>query len=200
MPLIFYSSLIILTLLFGIQIGSRFFKINHEKLFRVIRIIFFSSVILIFVLLFYYSRQQFFGWHEAGPPAQYLVPPFSGIGYFLYYVLMRFWAPYLAAFGAALLLFFVAKELNKKYQERFFYPEEYYFLATSIFLVSHPAWIFYLIIFIFVYLLIQFINISVYPRTHQRISAYYLWIPMAILVIILSRWSVLKDFLQILKF
>jgi len=198
--LIFYSSLIILLLIFGIQIGSRFFRVTDaKKIIQMARIIFFASVILIFILLFYYSRKQFFMWYHAGPPAQYLVSPFFGIGYFLYYVLMRFWASYLASFLAAILFFYVAKKLNKKYEERFFYPEEYYLLALSIFLTAHPGWILYLFLAMVAYLLISALKTLIF-RQKERISFYYLWIPVGILVILLSRWSVLMPLFQILKF
>jgi hypothetical protein len=214
MSLIFYSSLFILILLFGIQLGFRFLKIDRERFLHIIRIISFASVCLIFTLLFYYSRQQFFAWHEAGPPAQYLVPPFSGIGYFLYYVLMRFWAAYLVSLGAALLFFYIVKKLNQKYEEKFFYPEEYYFLATAIFLTSHPGWILYLALSIVIFLIIHLIvltrnfaeknaelrrKVRVSPR-QVRVSLRYLWLPAAILVILLSRWPVLIPLFQVLKF
>lgn len=199
MLLIFYSSLIILILLFGIQLGFRFLKIGQERFFHVVRIVFFASVFIIFIFLFYYSREQFFAWYKAGPPAQYLVPPFTSIGYFLYYVLTRFWASYLASLAAAILFFYAAKKLNKKYQERFFYPEEYYFLALGIFLTGHPGWLFYLFLVLSAYLLISGFK-TIILKYKERISFYYLWLPTAILVILISRLDVIKSLLQALKF
>jgi hypothetical protein len=198
--LVFYASLTILALLFGIQLGFRFFKwIDAKVIMRMMRIIFFASVCLIFILLFYYSREQFLLWYKAGPPAQYLVPPFSSIEYFLYYVLMRYWASYLASLAAAILFFYAAKKLNEKYQERFFYSEEYYFLALAIFLTGHPAWILYLSLILALHLLVSVIKAIILKRD-ERIYFYYLWLPVAILVILLSRWPVLMPLFQALKF
>lgn len=205
MPLIFYSSLIILILAFGGQLLVRFFRMGAfalpeaEGRRRAFRMLFFASAILIFILLFYYSREQFLFWYKAGPPAQYLIPPYSGIGYFLYYVFMRFWASYFFSLGVSILFFYVAKKINEKYQQRFFYPEEYYFLAISIFLTGHPNWIFYLFSVLVAYLLISGFRTLVL-KNRERISFYYLWIPAAILVILISKWSILGPLLQILKF
>ena len=199
MPIVFYFSLGILILLFGIQVGSRFFKIDRNKFFRISRAIFFGSIVLVFILLFYYSRRQFFAWYDSGPPAQYLVPPFSGIGYFLFYVLARFWAAYFVSFSISLLFFYAAKALNEKYGERFFYPEEYCFLAISIFLTGHPAWILDLFLVCVIYILVSGFK-TLILRQKERISFYFLWIPVAILVILLSRWPILQPLFQVLKF
>ena len=171
--------LTILAILFGAQLIRRPLK------FKVIRILSLSSVGVIFAILFYWSASQYFLWLNSDSPARFLLPPHQDIGYFFYYVFFRFWATYLISLIIAILFFIAAKFLNKKYQERFFYEEEPYLLAASIFLVGHPGWIFYLLFLLIAALILSLV---IGHRLSRRVSLYYLWIPVAILSIIVSRW------------
>ncbi len=135
---------------------SFWFENNKLKLFKSI---FIFSLISIFVLNFYQSWQQYQTWSQ-NELSKHLLPPYQSINYFLFYITTRFFAPYLISLFAALLFFFSAKTINKKYEERFFYPEELWLAALAIFLVGHPAWLFYAVFIIFIYLAIFFINLS----------------------------------------
>lgn len=190
---------------------TRIFKIlEADKRGSIFNWIFLTAIILIFVLLFYQSFQQYQSWSQ-NEVSKYLLPPHRSINYFIFYVLARFFAPYLISLAVAILFLFSAKALNKKYQERFFYPEEPYFGALAIFLVSHPGWIIYIITVILIYLLIQIFTLIYYKlhsltiersnaieRSNQleqrlslrevRVSMHYVWLPAAIFVIIIINY------------
>ncbi len=220
--MLFGASLIILILVLGLQIIRRFgglfdsilkdrsgftriaARINAD----IFKYIFLFSIALIFILLFYQSWQQYQLWSQ-NEVSKYLLPPHQSINYFIFYALARFFAPYLISLAIAILFLISAKILNKKYQERFFYPEEPYFGALAIFLVSHPGWLFYLVFVILFYLLIHILSFLTSYILHlksyksyilpQRISLYYLWIPAAIFVIIISKWIQTLPVWQLLK-
>lgn len=174
--------------------------LEHQKsIINVSCFMFYVSWIVIFILLFYQSYQQYQVWSQ-NEVAKFLLPPHQSISYFIFYVSARFFAPYLISLAVAIIFLFSAKILNKKYQERFFYPEEPYFGSLAIFLSAHPGWLFYLIFVILTYLFIHLFGISVYPGTYQRFSAYWLWIPMAIFVILLQNcWLAQLPIWQLLE-
>ena len=67
-----------------------------------------------------------------------------------------------------------------------FEPIEPYLLGTSMFAVGNPLWLFYLIILLSIFLIIQFIYNICYPLNAKRLSLYYLWLPSAIFTILLE--------------
>lgn len=228
--MLFYFSLGILILALGAQLWLRFFvndrsgltrittRINADIIKHISQFAFRFSIFAIFLLLFYQSYKQYQFWSQ-NEVSRYLLPPHQSINYFIFYALARFFAPYLISLAAAVLFLISANLLNKKYQERFFYPEEPYFGALAIFLVSHPGWIFYVTAVILIYLLIHLFTLIYYKlrsltiersnaiersnRLEQkpvRVSLRYVWLPTAIFVIIiinywlqtLSWWNLLR--------
>ena len=176
---------------------------------KLTRAIFIFSIFSIFFLLLYQSYQQYQSWSQ-NEVSQYLLPPHQSINYFIFYAIARFFAPYLISLAVAILFLFSAKALNKKYQERFFKPEEPYFGALAIFLVSHPGWLFYSALLIIIYLITHIVALARnYADSNAdrcgketlsyRISMYYLWLPMAIFVIIIQRWLELLPLWSLLK-
>ncbi len=161
--------------------------------------IFIFSIIAIFASSFYFSYQQYQIWLK-NDISKHLLPPYTGINYFIFYAFTRFFAPYLMSLAVAILFLFSAKILNKKYEERFFEPEEYYLGALAMFLSNHPGWLFYLVFLIFVYLLIHLYSLFIVHNSSFRISPYYLWIPTAIFVIIINSWLENLSIWQLLKF
>lgn len=149
---------------------------------KIFKYIFWISVLLFFIFLVYQTRQQFLLWQN-NASSMYLVPPYQGISYFLKYAFYIFFAgPIIALLGAVIFLG-LTKLLNKKFQERFFEKEEPYFGALSVFLIGYPGLIFYLITVLISGLIGTFI-------TKKRFSAYYLWFPIAIFVIlIINIWA-----------
>ena len=160
--------------------------------------IFIFSIFLIFFLLFCQSYQQFQAWSQ-NEVSKFLLPPYQSINYFILYALARFFAPYLISLAAALLFLLSAKTINKKYQERFFYPEEPYFGALAIFLIGHPGWLIYVVFIVLAFLLIHLYSLLITHYSLQRISLYHLWLPVAIFVIIISKWLGNLTLWQILK-
>lgn len=203
--MLLYFSLSILILSLGAQIILRFFgiKLRNYEFLRIYKKKFFKhififSAILVFSILFYDSYLQYFTWSQNELSKMFL-PPYQPINYFLFYVGMRFFGPYLISLVFAFLFFVVAKELNKKYQERFFYEEEFYIAALAIFLIGYPLAIFYLIAVISIYLLAHFILIGASRNLGERLSTYYLWLPIAISVIIISEWLMGLEWWKLLK-
>ncbi len=226
--MLFYFSLGVLILILGAQIFLRLFVNNRSgitristpilkrfdllklklvniweveppsaKLFKYFLII---SIFIVFILLFYQSWQQYQSWSQ-NEVSKFLLPPYQTINCFIFYAASRIFAPYLISLIAAILFLFSAKALNKKYQERFFYPEEPYFGALAIFLTGHPGWIFYGIAVILIYLLIHLFLLIYYKlcsltiersnrleRKPLRISLRYVWLPAAIFVIIIINY------------
>lgn len=182
--MLFYFSLGILILTFGASLyWGRSFG-NNRLIFKWI---FLTTIIWTFILLFYQSRQQFQIWSQ-DEISKFLLPPHRSITYFIFYVGTRFLAPYLISLAVAVLFLFSANFLNKKYQERFFELEELYFGALAIFLTGHPGWLIYGVFIVLVFLLIHLYSLFTTHYSLQRISLYYLWLPVAIFVIIISKW------------
>lgn len=190
----FYFSLIILG---ASAFGGRFpLAINNKS--RFFRRVFVFSIIFIFGYLIYLSYQQYQNWSQ-GEISKFFLPPYQGIGYFIFYVGTRFFAPYLVSLIAAFLFIYAAKRYNQKYEERFFYPEEYWLGATSIFLVGYPGALFYIVFIIAIAVILSLI-IGRWSLAGERLSLYYFWAPIAILTILIMEfwlktlpwWSLLK--------
>jgi len=200
--LTFFISLGILIVILGAQVFLRSFGVDWLKISKY----FFRAVIvLIFVFLFFQTYAQYQLWLK-NDISKYLLPPYTGINYFIFYAFTRFFAPYLMSLIVAILFLLAAKIINKKYEERFFCPEEYYLGALGIFLVSHPGWLFYLIFLILFYFSIHVLSLLIpyilHLKSHtlpKRISLYHLWIPTAIFVIIIQRWLEIMPWWNLLK-
>jgi len=134
-----------------------------------------------------YSYLQFMAWVSAPPPARYLLPPYQSINYFLFYVFARYWANYILAFLLSLLTLGGARWLNRRYGERFFYPEEPYLIASAIILIGSPLWLFYLISVLAIYCLYILIWVLI-MRKNIRVSFYYFWLPIGIAFLLAISW------------
>jgi len=205
----------ILIVFLGAQIFLRSFGIGDPKLrihpnlqiypndtSKIYKHLFFGAVILTFSYLVFQSFQQYWAW-AGNELSKNLLPPYQ-TNYFIFYVFTRFFAPYLISLAAALVFLFSAKILNKKYEERFFYPEEIYLGASAIFLSGHPGWLFYVVFLLVVYVLVQLFFVAKYSilntqYSSPRLSLYWLWIPVAIIVIILMNWLKTLPWWNLLK-
>lgn len=175
--------------------GASFIKGRFAFIFK---LIFIFAIILVFSVLVSNSWQLHNLWRE-NEVSKFLLPPYTSIDYFLFYVGTRFFAPYGISLVIALLFLWLAKFINQRYHGRFFYDEECYFGALGIFLSSHPGWLFYAIFLLFIYLLTHFFLLFV-SHSLERLSLYYLWLPAAISVIIIDRWLQVSPIWQIFKF
>ncbi len=155
--------------------------------------IFLFSIFVVFTLLFYQSYLQYESW-LSDEFSKYLleqsvkIDSFNiGVNYFIFYVSARFFAPYFISLAVTLVFLVSAKKLNKKYDERFFEPEEPWFGALAFFLLGHPGWLFYFIILVLIYFVIHLLSLVISHKS-LVISLYYLWMPMAIFVILIQGW------------
>ncbi len=176
------------------------------------RWVFVAVIAVVAINLFYLTRSQFFLWYN-DEFSKYLIPPYSGIGYFIFYTFTRFWAPYVISLAVALIFLWLAGYFNKRKDYRFFQPEEPYFLAIAIFLSGHPAWVLYLILALSGGLAFTLLARGSWLRgsyrkmfalnghatkplddrdianpNSTRISFYHLWLPAGIATVLLNQW------------
>ncbi|MBI4159942.1 hypothetical protein HY504_02150 [Candidatus Wolfebacteria bacterium] len=193
--MLFYSSLGILLLVLGASaFGGRSFGIGSlettSRLAELARRIFLIAVVFVFSYTVYLSFAQYRAWLE-NELSKFLLPSYQGWGYFLFYAGMRFFAPYLLSLAIAGIIFYGMKTVNRRYGERFFYDEEYWFAALAIFLSGHPGWLVYLTALLLVYLLIHLYSLFIIHDS-DRISFYYLWLPTGIFAILFIEFYLAK--------
>ena len=177
-------SLIFLILLFGAQL------IWRPSLFlSKARFLFLFSILAVFIILAVYSILQFLLW-QGDEISKFLLPPYQSINYFLSYAGIRFFLSYAISLFVAILGLGIGNWLNNRYGKRFFESNELYLFAAALFLTGHPGWFYYLLGLLLVYLLMHLISLFVLLilrvnlRLLPRFSVYYLWIAVAILVIL----------------
>ncbi len=143
-------------------------------------------VVILAVILGYTTYQQFLIWksHEI---SRFLLPPHAPINYFIFYTFTRIWLAYVISLIVGILGYLVIGYFNRKYQEKFFWPEEIYFIALGLFLTGHPGWILYTVFSLAVYLALG-IGYWILKKETQRVSFYYLWLPLAAATIFLNFW------------
>jgi len=166
---------------------------------------FLAAFLLLAAALFWASRQQFLLWQN-NEISKFLIPPYAPINYFVYYTFTRLWLPYLVSGVAGLVGLWVAVFFNRKYGGRFFYDEEPYYPALGLFLTDHPGWILYLILSLAVYLVLVIAcppkpreagrrwGYWILKKETQRVSFYYLWLPLAAITIPLDAWLLKFEF------
>jgi len=185
------GALIILLFLLVLQANRRRWDFNFLFL---IRDAFILSVIGAVIYYGYLVYSQYLVWFAGGPPSIYLLPPYQSIGYVFSYHFLRFGLGYSISLFCALLFLAVAVRFNKKNAERFFEREEPYLGALAIFLAGTPGELYYFLALILVYLAIHAVlnllrrfnrHWSSWPAGSElRLPLYWLWLPLAILVII----------------
>lgn len=183
----------VLAILFALQLITP--KSRQAKLGGIL--VFTASLSVVFGLAFYYSWQQYQIW-VSDDLGKLFLPPHQNWDYFVFYARTRFFNPYLLSLFLALGFLGAAKKLNQKYEERFFEPAEPHLLATAVFLVGHPLWLFYLIILLAVSLILSLV-ISYWSLSQRRLPLYYFWLPAAIFTIMVSRWLSALPWWQQLK-
>ena len=146
-----------------------------------------SAVLIVLGFACFYSYQQYDFW-KSNDLSKFYLPPYQSLDYFVFYIRMKFFNPYIISFVMAALGLLAAKAMNKRYQDRFFEKIEPYLMAISMFMVGHPMWFFYLIILLILVLIIQLFNTIRYSLVASRLSLYYLWLPAAIFTILISKW------------
>lgn len=178
--------LFILTLFF--LATALFFQIRFPGRLSFFRNLFYASSLAIFFFYLVLVYLQYAIWKEAGPPSSLLIPPHRSILYVLSYHFVRFGLWYGLSLGTAFLLFFFMRKANKKSGGRFFDSEEAYLGAISVFLLGNPGWR-YAWIYYFLALGLTSLLGTLFLRyvfgLDRRFSFYWLWIPVAVLVILI---------------
>lgn len=156
---------------------------------KVLRRFFIISIFAVIFWGFYESFLQYQIW-SGDALSKFLIPPHQSIVYFLKYSFIHFFENYLISLGAGLLFLLGAIALNNRFQKRFFEEEEPYFGALAIFLVGQPLWMIYFIIVMAIGVLGSLFLIlkakAVGSETFHRFPFYYLWLPVAITILIVK--------------
>lgn len=218
--MVFYFYLSVLILILGAQIFLRSFVSKscqsddrqtddkNSKFAKKAKLIFWLVFVFQIFWLVYGVRKQYLVW-QADETAKYLLPPYQSVSYFLFYSYGRIISALVISFAAALLFLFLTQYLNRRFQERFFCPEEPYLGAIAILIVGHPLWLLYLMLIILTTLIGTFIK-KIIPHVScfkfqvscQRFSPCHFWIPLAIFIIIINKLAVAHNwiwFLEIVK-
>ncbi len=162
----------------GAQVFLRSFSV------RVARIIYWTAASFSFLWAAHTSYLQYLTW-KMSSLGQLLLPPHESIFYFIQYVGWRFFSPVLVLFLFSLLFIFAAKSMNKKGGERFFEKDEIYIAALTIVNAGYPQVLVFFVSFAVIFLLINIFFTAIRGGS-SRISPYYLWIPAAVIAIIIS--------------
>ncbi len=149
------------------------------------------SIIAVTAWSVFMSRAQYYLW-QGSEMTKLFLPPHTSISYFIEYSFWNFWAPNLISFTIGLIFFWLAKYYNKRHEGQFFDSDELYIIWLSMFLVGHPLWIFYLLIFPVVIALVSIARIVIW-KDNSKLPLYYFWLPIATFVILISKWLVVTS-------
>lgn len=189
--MIFWISLGVLFFCLLVQALNFFlFKKNLGKFSRVLFVI---VIVIVIVYYAYLTYAQYSVWKNSDGVAKYLVPPYKSIAYVLGYHFIRFALYYAISLFIALLFLWAAKHYNKKFGGRFFEPEEPYLGALAIFLLGNGGWNYAWIQYLAGVLIFSVLGSLIYTyllKKNGRFPLYWLWIPTAIVVIIVSKFVV----------
>lgn len=156
---------------------------------QIFKYFFWSTVLIVFAYYFYLVYAQYIAWRDGGALTELFVPPYQSITYVFGYHFTRFGLYYLVSLVAALLLLVLADRLNIKFKRRFFEDEEPYLGALAVFVLGNPAWghawIYYIIALLSIALLVTSYQLLI-TKENRRFPLYWLWLPVAILVILIK--------------
>ncbi len=166
----------------------------------------FFVVAIEFIRGILFSLTTYFLWKNDAV-SQFLLPPYQKINYFLGYVGHRYIIPFFTSLLVAVIIFKLIKFLNNKRGNRFFYDDEYWFVFLGILVVGHPLWVIYIFSALIIGALINFIKIIFSKRNSgdgggEKIifSMRYIWLPLAILILVLNKWLIDLPIIKDLRF
>ncbi|MEK7547142.1 MAG: hypothetical protein AAB536_03130 [Patescibacteria group bacterium] len=177
-----------LVLLTGAQLFSNSFLKKYVKFY------FLFGAIIMFSLAAHSTFLQYKLW-KASALSVFLLPPYRDWSYFISYTGPRFFYPLLIAFFAAVVLKYVSEFLNRRFGERFFKPEESWFLAFGVFFTGYPGLFLYIPLILVAGILLSFFY---FLLKKGRAPLFYLWLPVAIFAILLKNQipsSILNGFI-----
>lgn len=182
-----FISIFILLVLWGAQFKLRSLLRKKIKLISAV------AILLPTIPLLIYSYTLYHIWLNSPAPIRYFLPPYTEINYYLFTIGRRFWLVYFIATTIALIFLLLIHLIKKEKRDLIFEKDEPYLIAIAIALVGHPNWIIYILTTLLTYLFLSLINKG------KRVSMYYLWLPIGILLIAASPLLLNIEMLNLLR-
>ncbi len=185
---LFIFSIAVSTILLVAQLARK--KITELVVFSFSKWAFIFSSLSVFFCYIFLTGAQYFLWIESGPPSSFFIPPHRGIEYLLQYHATRFLMYYAVSFIVAIFIIFLGNVYDRKHGYVFFEKGELFIAGTGVLLLGNHSWgyswIFYLIVAFCVGIAGTFFINRVLKKPDERFSLYYVWMPLAIAVIIIG--------------
>ncbi len=162
-------------------------------------LMFLIAVVAVFGFASYQAWQQYGVWANSDFSKLFL-PPYQDWSYFVFYVRTRFFNSYIFSLAAGLIAMAAARYLNKRYQFRFLDPLEPYLVGIGTFMTGYPLCFLYIPLVLTVGTIASSVLSLKGMPNGWRLSLYYLWLPIALLTILVSRWLALLPWWQMLQF
>ncbi|GEM_PF-1148683 len=147
--------------------------------------IFVGATALVLGAASYLSYHYYISWQQ-GTITKFLLPPYQSWHYFANYALMQFFVHYAVSFVVAVIMWALIKIANQRFQDRFMHPEEMMLFVTAIFLTGHPGWLIYLALLLGASVFLAGFHFWKVEHEERRVSLYFLWIPMAIVALLVA--------------
>lgn len=178
-------ALVLLAVLLGTQLllRSKFFSARVS--FYALRFTHYGLIpafLGIFAILSYWTFVQYRAWAEH-PISKHLLPPETPISYFIFYVGSRLVFPAMIALAAGMILWYVMRATNRRFGGRFFEDEEPILAATAALLVGYPGFLLYIPLVLAAGVVI---SLAYHLSGRARAPLYFLWLPLALIVILIT--------------
>lgn len=174
-----------LTQFFG-QKKKIFFLYSHKKNISIGLLC--LGIVFLIGYYFFSVYTQYVAWKTALPPARFLVPPYQSFEYVFSYVFARSLFYYIFPVIVAVFLFSLSCYSNQKCGYRFFEDDEPYSFSLALILLGysqwHYLWLWYMGGILITALIVSLLNPHI-RRGERRLSLYFLWLPLAIIGIII---------------
>lgn len=191
-------SLILAAAIFALQLYASL-RIQEQGAPHSSKRFFTLAILCAGLLLFLHASDAYRQWvaWAADPLGQYLLPPHRSASYFASYVFSRIFAPFLLSIFAAAAAGSLAGYLNRKFGGRFLEAAEPYLLGMGILLAGYPGFLMYgaLLFLAAVILSLVFTVLRKGPA-----PLYFLWLPTAILAILINKFLIPESILARFNF
>jgi hypothetical protein len=162
-------------------------------------LLFAIAIIAIFGFAKYQAWQQYLVWKD-NDFSRLFLPPYRDWSYFVFYVRARFFNPYIFSLATGILAMEISRRFNQIFRNRFFEPLEPYLIGVGTFAVGYPLCLFYIPIVLITGTVISSLFSFFRMPSNWRLSFLYLWLPFALLTILISRWLVVFPWWGSLRF
>ncbi|HRY76627.1 MAG TPA: hypothetical protein P5524_00460 [Candidatus Paceibacterota bacterium] len=143
---------------------------------------------------------QYYVWSH-NPLSQGLLPPHTPLSYFIGYVGYRFVWPFALSLFIALLFYFVAKIINRRFQNRLFHEDEPGLIFYGIIVVGHPLWLFYVFAILLCAIVFYLLGLIFKKwKFGELFSLRYLWPIAAFLILVFGQTILSWPIINSLKF